>query len=307
MKRWLIVLAVSLGLLAPAAAFWQSRDSNYNVAISAGVTYQGPGDVVSGASVWGSCARAYNAAYANGTNPLCDLVSSSAPTVVLCTLRVRTNGFADLSAYCSGSLTPAATCLAATGGICDISKVYDQSGNVNHFTNTTASSQPKLTFSALNGLPGIACSSSASSSITTGSNVLLTAPFSMAIVSERTATFTTSSGALSQNASGTFVFGYAASANTASFNGVSTATASDSAFHSLIGLSGSPGSITVDGSTTTGSTQGTVTAEPMRLCRSANTAVSMDGIIMEGGVWPSTITPSTMNTNQHSSANGYNF
>lgn len=30
MKRWLIAFAVLLGLLAPAAGFWQSRDSNYN-------------------------------------------------------------------------------------------------------------------------------------------------------------------------------------------------------------------------------------------------------------------------------------
>ena len=39
MKRWLVVLAVSLGLLAPAAAFWQSRDSNYNVAVSGGTPF----------------------------------------------------------------------------------------------------------------------------------------------------------------------------------------------------------------------------------------------------------------------------
>lgn len=38
MKRWLIVLAVSLGLLAPAAAFWQSRDSNYNISTSSGTS-----------------------------------------------------------------------------------------------------------------------------------------------------------------------------------------------------------------------------------------------------------------------------
>lgn len=30
MKRWLIAAAILLGLLVPAVAFWQSRDSNYN-------------------------------------------------------------------------------------------------------------------------------------------------------------------------------------------------------------------------------------------------------------------------------------
>lgn len=40
MKRWLIALTVSLGLLAPAAAFWQSRDSNYNVAVGSSAATQ---------------------------------------------------------------------------------------------------------------------------------------------------------------------------------------------------------------------------------------------------------------------------
>ena len=38
MKRYLIISALLFGFLCPAAAFWQSRDSNYNVAVSGGAT-----------------------------------------------------------------------------------------------------------------------------------------------------------------------------------------------------------------------------------------------------------------------------
>ena len=97
-KRWLILSAVLIGLLSPAAAFWQSRDSNYNVAIST-VAYQGPGDVVSGATAWGSCARVYNASKASTSTSLCDLVAVTGGAVV-CTLRGTASGFVDLAVFC---------------------------------------------------------------------------------------------------------------------------------------------------------------------------------------------------------------
>jgi hypothetical protein len=41
---------------------------------------------------------------------------------------------------------------AATGGVCNVSKLYDQVGG-NHWVQTTAAKQPALTFSGLNSLP----------------------------------------------------------------------------------------------------------------------------------------------------------
>ena len=110
-------------------------------------TYQGPGDVFT-TSPWAgySCTRVFTASQANTLTSMCDLVSSAAPTVVLCTLRASSTGFADLSAYCPGSLTPATVCAAATGGVCRVSKAYDLTGNSRDMVGT--SNQPALTFSS---------------------------------------------------------------------------------------------------------------------------------------------------------------
>src|ERR1700733_14347786 len=124
-----------------------------------GSSYQGPGDVVSGATAWGSCARAYSSSVASGTN-MCDLVDSAAPTTVICTLQTGSNGKVNLTGtYCTGGVTPATKCAAATGGLCNISKIYDQAGSTGGFIQATVGNQAQLTFSALNALPGIKCTS----------------------------------------------------------------------------------------------------------------------------------------------------
>jgi hypothetical protein len=90
-------LAVTVGV--SVSAFGQSNIIGGGVwgDVKPRASYQGPGDIASGATAWGSCVRAYNAAYANGTNSLCDLVDSAAPTTAICTLRVKTNGLVDLT------------------------------------------------------------------------------------------------------------------------------------------------------------------------------------------------------------------
>lgn len=277
----------------------------------AGVTYQGPGDIVSGATFWGSCARAYNAAYANGTNSLCDLVDSAAPTSVICTLRVKTTGFVDLTGtYCTGSVTPATKCAAATGGICNVSKVYDQTGNSNHLTQTTALNQPTLTFSALNSLPGM--SGVLANNPNIGSpNLTISQPYTMVTVSERTGSFTTEQVAVGSGTA-TIYLGYQAVANTAlsTTSSAITATASDSAFHALQSVyNGASGVLTVDGSDTTGNNgTGNFSANTFRFFR-GNSGFSLTGIVMEGGIWPSGFTSgnrTSVNSNMHGS-NGYNF
>ena len=102
---------VALSLANPASSFWQSRDSNYNLAI-ASVVYAGPCDVATG-----GCAAAYSvtrsmrSAYAGS---LFQLSNGSS------TLDVGQVGHvADLSgipAFCAGKT-------------CVYSKIYDQSGN----------------------------------------------------------------------------------------------------------------------------------------------------------------------------------
>ena len=324
MKRWLIVLAVSLGLLAPAAAFWQSRDSNYNIAISSGASFHGIGDLTLTAGqpfIGGSCARVYKASQANTSTSLCDLVAVTGGAAV-CTLRASSTGYVDLSAYCPGSLTPAAACAAASGGSCKVTKVYDLVAGTNPLIQATLGNMPILVFSTLNSLPALFCASATASSLTTASTFTISAPFSLAVVYERTASFTSLSaawGAVSNN----MAFGNAASANTAIIQDSSTANftaaMSDGTgpsdfthFHALLGVYGSGvgnSALTIDGTTTTGSTNNSITTA-IRICR-GNATASPDGYLMEAYFWPTNggLTSgdrTSVNSNMHGSS-GYNF
>lgn len=72
----LILLAAMPALADGRLAFWQSRDSNYN-ALTPLVSYTGPGDIVSSATVWYGL-RAYNAAKAaTGTTKAVNLRRAS--------------------------------------------------------------------------------------------------------------------------------------------------------------------------------------------------------------------------------------
>lgn len=279
---------------------------------SVAAAYQGPGDVVSGATVWGSCARVYTAAQASTSTSLCDLVDSSAPTVTICTLRGSATGFVDLvGTYCTGSVTPATKCAAATGGICNISKVYDQTGTGNHFTNSTAASQPTLSFSALGGLPGMSGTSGAGT-VLSSPTITQAQPFTLSIVYERTGNFTSQQVYLGSSA-GALSVGSDAVSNKSQFTAgvVITQTATDSVFHAVQAVgNGVSGAMNTDGTDLTAQNAGTNTFSALlRFFRSSG-AASSTGFVMEGGLWPSAFNATqrgNVNTNQHSAANGYNF
>lgn len=315
MKR-LFALIVAAALCLPsigARAWWQSIQQ---VSISAGATFQGPGDIVSGATAWGSCARAYNAAYANGTNPLCDLKDATTGTVSICTLRVLTTGFVDLAGtYCTGSATPAVACAAAAGGACIISKVYDQTGTGNHFIQATAATMPALTFSALGGLPGLTFVKANNTAMSAGT-LTFNQPFTMSCVFKRTAN--TADGETVLAGQGSSVgLGPASSANLVGIIAPTelTVAATESVFHASQGVFNNLSSAVVaDGTVTTGTAgAANITAVAFRLGRS-QAGNTLDGVIMEAGIWPALAMTTgggsqtaLLNTNQHSAANGYNF
>jgi hypothetical protein len=307
-----ILLAVLLGAIAPARAQMLLTGAGKPTPAAA-ASYQGPGDIVSGAQFYGACSRVYNLSGASTVTSLCDLVDSAAPTVVICTLRGTTSGLVDLSAYCAGSVTPSAKCTAATGGTCNVSKVYDQVGG-NHWTNATAASQPKLTFSALNGLPGLTG--------TAASGTFLQAPalaanisnlFTLVSVHKKTGA-AASESALGVSGSNALV-GSGASANTVGLFGNTgtgfTATATDGVFHSAIGVVNNTSSVlNVDSTETTGTTDNAAIASGnnSRILR-GNGCCSMDGTVMEVILYASTMSPanrSALNSNVHGT-NGYNF
>lgn len=310
MKR-LFALIVAALFFSPigAGAWWQSIQQ---VAVSAGVAFQGPGDVVSGGTVWGSCARVYNAASASTATSLCDLKDATTGTVAICTLRGSSTGFVDLAgSYCVGSTTPSVACAAAAGGHCVVSKVYDQTGNGNFFVTATLAAMPSLTFSALNGLPGMTCAAACLFPTTT--NITQAQPFSFSYVSERTGAFTTVSNVLSISG-GSIISGHNNVANQLDLNcagGPLTASATDSAFHAIQSVANGVSSILVpDGVASTGAAGATgFSATALRLMTTNGSGTSLTGIVMEVGMWPAAFNATQygdMNTNQHG-ANGYNF
>lgn len=306
MKRLALTLALCLSLVGTAFAQGGMMPGPGTPASSA-AGYQGPGDIVSGATSFYSCGRAYNAAYANGTNPLCDVVLTSGGAAA-CTIRVKTNGFADLTgSYCAGSTTLATAC---TGG-CSVTKIYDQV-NTNHVVQATLANMPALTLSALNGLP---CATNAiNKGLLTAATLTLAQPLTFTSVSERTSSFTSQQQLYANGAGGASNFAYNSSVNSVRLTGGSiiTATASDSAFHALQAiLNNTSSQITVD------TTQGTLSAggttginTNFGLMNVSGLASGLAGVLCEAGLWPSALNSTqqtNLNSNMHSATNGWNF
>lgn len=278
--------------------------SSFTLVISPAPSYQGPGDVVAGLTSFGSVYRAASSSTATGTS-MADLVASGGTGTVLCTLKTAASGFADLTAYCPGALTPAATCAAASGGSCVVKQVYDQVGT-NHWSQTTVSAMPAITFSAVNGLPALTCS---------GSVVLnTTATFSPTAYSETTVYERTSnivvSGAFGFSSNGWIGAGSVANsaliAQGTSVN-VRAGSVADSAWHGLsatFSTVASSDALSVDGVDTTGIAAGTTSPSsvPLRFCRAG--ANELNGHVAEGGYWGSYSFTSTDRTNLYNNFHG---
>lgn len=305
--RWTIVIFALLFPISAGAQF-NGCPAGFCSPKSIATVYQGPGDVAGVATVnGGSCARVNSASLASTSISLCDLVDSAAPTVVICTLRATLSGWVDLTGtYCTGGVTPAVKCAAATGASCNISKVYDQVGASAGWASSTAAAQPKLTFSAINGLPGIAC---ASGCVFPSGNITLPQPFTFAYVSVRTGAVTTLQNVLSISG-GLVISGYAASASTANMNAGTqiTLAATDNLFHSIASVfNGLSSALLVDGASSAITTGGSnaLSATPLRLGSANGAAAGLTGTIMEFWVYGSgSVNTTAINNNQHST-NGY--
>ncbi len=290
---------------------------------SSGASYSGPGDIVSSATVFYSCARVYNLADASTSTNLCDLVDSGSPTVVICTLRGTTAGTVDLAGtYCTGSVTPATKCAAATGAVCQISKAYNQ---VNPGTldalQSNALIQPRLKFSALNSLPSMNFFDGNRFLETSGTVASMSEPITWSYVAKRVSNTGNFTAVLDIGVAGAGNEAEAGFNNTVNTwylydgNSIPTASATDSAFHSNQGVfnnAGGTSSFYIDGSATTASLGGAVTITSGHIWVGANVASAaiITGEVMEAGLWNLDFTVSSrrnnMDTNQHG-ANGYNF
>lgn len=315
MKRLGLILALCLSLIASAHS-QGGMGPGPGTVHSTGGTFTGPGDVVSGALVWGSCARVYQASLASTSTSLCDLVAITGGAVV-CTLRGSSTGFVDLSAsYCAGT-TPSAACAAASGGSCKVTKVYDQTTNGHHFTQGTLANMPGLAFSSLNGLPGMTFTSAASSFMNTAS-FSSAAPVSATFVAQRSANPTTRQDLMTDGGFG-FYLAYDAAATamyanngSAISSNLSTPAPSENAFHALqYIMNGASSWLYADG--VTGATQNVGGNNGFNtglyLSSQGGFITYLDGTIMEAGVWATSFSAgnsSGINSNQHG-ASGYNF
>lgn len=272
--------------------------------------YQGPGDVGLTYSHFYSCARAYNATVAAAISNMCDLVDSAAPTVVICTLRTLSTGFVDLTAYCPGSVTPAAKCAAATGAVCNVSQVYDQVG-ANPAVVATAVNQPQLTFSALNGLPGMTCATGAVCVPSSAGSVTIAQPLTLTSVYKRTANPTTIGGIIGSTSAGVGASTTSGDAMITGGTEFKIAGATEGSYNSVTGLASGTGNncaVNINGSDTASGNCNTtgISATTIRLMRA--TGSQLAGTMLEAGIISATTTPTnrgTIYTNQHGT-NGYN-
>ena len=219
--------------------------AGYQVKLSS--SYTGPGDVVSGAlGAWGL--RSYNAAYATGSNPAAD-ICDVATGLVCTTINFLSNGSFDVATAAASS-----PCAVA----CNVSKLYDSTGNARHATQTTNSSRPTLTFNCINtSLPCLTNAAGQGLAVDTGIGTIAQ-PWTIVAVCNRTGSVTNFSNCYGEG-SGHGILNVNSANTIAAYGGtIFNTTASDNAFHSLIGVGNSTSSImNVDNGTTSTGNGGT--------------------------------------------------
>jgi hypothetical protein len=246
---------------------------------------------------------------------MCDLVDSAAPTTVICTLKLGSNSFVDLAtAGCTGSVTPATKCAAATGGVCNVSKIYDQTGSGNPFTASTAAAQPVLTFGGARSLPGLTCNSTGPTAMG-NSTFTASLPYTFTAVAERTGATTQAVMGFVTSPANFIGFGGSASQVMGSLNvgtNLTVGSQTDGAYHAMqfVGDVSPNAVLASDGTESSGNAgTGTPSANQLRFCR-YSAGSSLNGTVMEVGWWSTTGFSGTQRTNMNSNmhgASGYSF
>ena len=167
MNKLFGLFLLALAFLAPAWAGFQSRDSNYNVSISAPpAAYAGPGDVVSGAKMWWGL-RAYSLATA-GTKAANICNASDANCADVNTLA---NGDFDVATATGSPLN-----WGGAGGTCTIKTLYDQTTGNNctaatcNLTQTIIGFRPTLAFNCIGTKPCMTFTSASSNRMNGANN-----------------------------------------------------------------------------------------------------------------------------------------
>jgi len=133
-------------------------------------------------------------------------------------------------------------------------------------------------------------------------------PYSFVVAAERTGSVTTQQYAIGAGAGGGVGLGWTGTANTATFyasGSLTLGSVADSSFHALIGVgNGASSTLNADGSSTNGNA-GTSNFTVITYGTDNFGDDFLAGYIVAGGVWPSAINVSTMNSKLHSLCGGF--
>jgi hypothetical protein len=305
-SRALAVLIFCVGLFCLSQqprAFYQSRDSNYNINVTTGGGFVGAGDTVAGAAAyWGL--RAYTTATRG--NKLLNVCNSTGGVDVGC---------ADLFSDATTGILASATVSGITcpGANCTVKIAYELTGNTGcigglpcNVSQNTVATRPTLSSSCVGSNPCIVCHGTTSALASGSVNSSTAQPYTLSSVAKRTGSFTALQSAIAAGSNA--VLGFGGSANTSLLFGGSsfTAAATDSAFHAMQGVVNNTSSVlTTDGVDQTGTagTNATGTASFFLCDDGFGGSDAMTGQLLEAGLWSSGFTSgqrTSMNSNQHS-------
>jgi hypothetical protein len=282
-----LIAALGLALVTSSSA----RAQIPTVPLAGQVSYIGPGNVVSGATMWWGL-RAYSAAIAApGTNVAVNVRNTA--TAETCDVLIAATGNLGNVTACSGASSGLAfaTFCALSAGTCAVVTFYDQiKGNACSsascdVTQATAAQQSIVVFSCVNSHPCMETPAVSNANLVGANNFTPSASGgTIAFLGERV-TGTASTNVL-RSGTGSNRINAGTGANTwtlAAGGGAFTFTIGDAAFHSVIAvINGASSVANVDGTETTGTlTKSVVSSTPAFLNNLASSR--LEGF--EGGIW----------------------
>jgi hypothetical protein len=269
------------------------------VALAAGATYTGMGDVAAANSVsfkyYFSCQWAISAAYATGTGKLCTIIRASDSET--CDILAASTGGEGLTANCSGADNgkTLATFLTATTG--KVTKAYNQVTNGTlDVVQATGANQPAVTLSCLSTLTCLSSTANGMQLASTTNSTPSNGTGTFVGYSNRT-TGTGISGDVQDNLNGGIgelrrTSGTANSCTLAGSSGTFNKACTDNAWHALLGGAGGASSVlSVDGSEQTGTVTSNTTAGHIVAAIGANSTTSewIESGLIDGSVVNSTV------------------
>lgn len=266
----------------------------------AAATYQGPGDIISGALAWWGL-RCYNAAYAGNVADVWDgATGSTTETLLTCSAGGTINE----------TINPLSTTCAVS---CKIKTLYDQSGALSCTGSTacdlaqaTNANRPAYTQNCTGLGAGKPCATfvaASTQSLRKTTNIFTQAqPLSQSTIAQRTGS-TTSFNTVCGSSGSALEFNSTANRLGAFFGAHVSAVANDNTWHAeQLLVNGASSSLMIDGSSSSVNPGTNTVSGNLQVGVNGVNAVPLDGTFTECGMWAGDKSASfgALNTNQHS-------